>query len=150
MVINDTYDNRYSPNCTLHHHHHHHHHLSTEEQATIVLLRFTWSKAMAVIHLQNLQVIKCDNLMTSQHGALSELGKYSAKKSIWSEIFGCIRASYSEFHATIQSSSIVVPWQSLRVSFVERNSWLFGLPFFVFGRIQVRHLVDQLLGRSNL
>lgn len=79
MVINDTYDNRYSPNCKLHHHHYHHH-LSTEEQATIVLLRFTWSKAMAVIHLQNFQVIKPDNLMTSQHGALSELGKYSTKK----------------------------------------------------------------------
>ena len=50
MVINDTYDNRYSPNCKLHHHHYHHH-ISTEEEATIVLLRFTWSKAMAVIHL---------------------------------------------------------------------------------------------------
>ena len=149
MVINDTYDNRYSPNCKLHHHHYHHH-LSTEEQATIVLLRFTWSKAMAVIHLQNFQVIKRDNLMTSQHGTLSELGKYSTKKSIWAEMFGCIRASYSEFHATIQSSSIIVSQQSLRVSFVERNSWLFGLPFFVFGRIQVRHLIDQLLGRANL
>lgn len=92
MVINDTYDNRYSPNCKLHHHHHH---LSTEEQATIVLLRSTWSKAMAVIHLQNFQVIKRNNLMTSQHGTLSELGKYSTKK-IYARVIFRVPRDYSD------------------------------------------------------
>lgn len=130
MVINDTYDNRYSPNCKLHHHHHHHH-LSTEEQVTIVLVRSTWSKAMAVTHLQNLQVIKCDKLMTSQHGALSELGKYSPK-NLFGRKFSVVSARHIQSSTRLSSRVRSLSPSSRCVSVLWRGSCLDVYKFVIW------------------